>query len=179
MVNAVVADKIRAGRADTITLGELATLNDDSLKRAIPSRLVRNCVRSILSPSHGLFYRAPVYLGIMDAFLEAEGTPVRMATPEVVERMIDLADRGEIFLDLWAPHWNFFKPVAVVSRRGPSPTILMKQSPFWLAGEVRQVLGGDHKPVAITVERDREDSAEAEELEGNWVCFMNVELARD
>jgi hypothetical protein len=174
MINRVVADKLRSGRADAITLGELAMLSDVDLQRALPAPLVRACVRSILTPRHGLFYNSSVYLGMIDAFLAGE--PVRVVTPEIVARMIELSDAEQIMLDLWAPHWNFFKPSKLVTGPDGSPIVRMVVPYGWLSDEVRTIFGEERNPVVISVEGYGGGTEEIEDLEGNWICLLDVEI---
>ena len=181
MINRVVADKLRTGQAASITLGELASMTDAGLAGALPSELVRGATRAFLAPSHGLFYRSDFYLGMIDAFLENE--PARIATVEAVVSMVDLDERGMIFMDIWAPFWGFFKPSAVVRRAGirQAPRLRMVEPYGWLATEVQEIFG-EGAPVVLTI--DDAGNSEAtpaeqdavQELQGRWVCFMDLEL---
>jgi hypothetical protein len=167
----VVAHKIRSGTEHDITLGELAGMTDTELPGKIRSALVRGTIRSLLAPKKGMFYGDPAYHGMIDAFLDG---PPRVATPKIVRRMLDLSSREQIFLDVWAPMWNFFNARGIRVSDGV-PVLSMAEPRGWLAEQVAATIGGEQHPVVIVVE-DAGGREPIGDVAGYWVCFMEVEL---
>jgi hypothetical protein len=172
-VSQFVVAKVRAGRAADVTLGEISVADQSAVNlvmRNVPPRSVSQVVRGALqgSPS-GLPEGTPVEAGMVEAFTgfgsdrpsyHRPGEPPRVATPEIVQRMIRLWRRGEInFVDFYLNSWIFMRPLKVTASEW-GPVLHLQRVLGWLEEELRS---------SVYVGVIRVEGAQDQTLNGPWV----------
>jgi hypothetical protein len=178
--NRLMVEKIRAGRAADITLGELALANHEvanEVSSTLPPGFVRELVRAALYQGHGHFVGTEVEAGMVDAFARIgdhragmrsagwyrPGLPPRVATPEVVRELIELRKAGRLqILDFYVPSWIFLLPQSVASDKW-GPILNLRRARGWLEEE----LGAVQYTGLIAAEEAQD--AHAASLAGYWL----------
>ena len=170
MTNRVVADKLRAGAADQITLGELAHVSDLDLVRRIPEDLVRAGVRALFTRANGLIGPGPLRQGMVNSWITAGNDQLKVADVELVREIMSDPDA---YLDVWVPMWNFFKADDVLLTAEGESLLKVTEPEGWLRDQLWAITGDKNFPAVLRVENVRH-----EDLNGKYVLLLQIELVR-